>query len=169
MASSPTSDEELSRLRSAVRGDGERPGLALLLPLLQKWHRRQLRKEEYWTKEELVRHPEPRALIRAMRRSGNLDQRGLPVRTFDARLFDDADLHENRVVREVVSDVRARLSAIDDPEAQALLGELEGALARAPYLRDVRDLHARVEPTAALVRDPLYRAVLGHATDLAKG
>lgn len=169
MASSPTSDEELTRLRSAVRGDAERPGLALLLPLLQKWHRRQLRKEEYWTKEELVRHPEPRALIRAMRRAGNLDQRGLPVRTFDARLFDDADLHENRVVREVVDDVRTRLSAIDDPEAQALLSELEGALARAPYLRDVRDLHARVEPTAALVRDPLYRAVLGHATDLAKG
>jgi hypothetical protein len=168
MGSSPTSDRELARLRSAVRGTGELPGLATLLPLLQKWHRRQLRKEEYWTKEELVRHPEPRALIRAMRRAGNLDQRGLPVRTFDARRFDDADLHENRVVRNVVDDVRTRLSAIDRPEALELLEELEGALARAPYLRDVRDLHARVEPTAALVRDPLYRAILGHATDLAR-
>jgi hypothetical protein len=169
MDSSPTSDDELSRLRSAVRGNDERPGLATLLPLLQKWHRRQLRKEDYWTKGELVRHPEPRALIRAMRRAGNLDQRGLPVRTFDSRRFDDADLHENRVVREVVADVRTRLGAIDDPEARVLLEELESALARAPYLRDVRDLHARVEPTAALVRDPLYRAVLGHATDLALG
>jgi hypothetical protein len=167
MASSRTSDRELARLRSAVRGTGELPGLATLLPLLQKWHRRQLRKEEYWTKEELVRHPEPRALIRAMRRAGNLDQRGLPLRTFDSRRFDDADLHENRVVRAVVEDVRARLGSIDHPEARELLDELESALARAPYLRDVRDLRARVEPTAALVRDPLYRAVLGHATDLA--
>ncbi len=168
MGSSPTS-EDLAPLRSAVRGTDQQPGLTVLLPLLQKWHRRQLSKEEFWTKEELVRHPDPRALIRAMRRAGNLDQRGLPVRTFDSRRFDNADLHENRVVREVVNDVRARLSAIDDPEARELLDELERALARAPYLRTVRDLHGRVEPTAALVRHPLYRVILGHATDLARG
>jgi len=155
---------ELERLRRAVRGDDTRPGLAKVLPLLQTKHRRELRREERWSKEELVRHPEPRQLIRAMRKPGNLDGRGRPLFTLDERRDSSADIHENRFVRGVVDDVRARLQALalgGDPEAHDLLRELERARGLAPFLADVGTpgRHAQ-DPTVTLMRDPLYRAVV---------
>ena len=81
MASSPTSEasDALAPLRTAVRGHAGKPGLAVILPKLQQGHRRELRREPHWSKEELVRHPEPRELIRSMRKPGNLDIEGRPV------------------------------------------------------------------------------------------
>jgi hypothetical protein len=155
---------ELERLRRAVRGDDTRPGLAKVLPLLQTKHRRELRREERWSKEELVRHPEPRQLIRAMRKPGNLDGRGRPLFTLDERRDSSADIHENRFVRGVVDDVRARLQALalgGDPEAHDLLRELERARGLAPFLADVGTPGRRgQDPTVTLMRDPLYRAVV---------
>ena len=43
-------------LRRAVKGDGRSVGLVTILPLLQARHRRELRTEPHWSKEELVRH-----------------------------------------------------------------------------------------------------------------
>lgn len=166
MASSPTSDPtvELAALRRAVRGDDLRPGLAKILPLMQVKHRRELRREEHWSKEELVRHPEPRQLIRAMRKPGNLDEHGRPVYTLDERRFTTADVHENRFVRGVVDDVRERLlilSSSGEPEARPLLVELERARAMASFLGEVDPPGRRGrEPTVTLTRDPLYRAVV---------
>jgi hypothetical protein len=169
MGSSPSSDPaplpatELATLRRAVRGDDLRPGLAKVLPLLQVKHRRELRREERWSKEELVRHPEPRQLIRAMRKPGNLDAQGRPLFTLDERRFTTADIHENRFVRGVVDDVRARLMTLasDDPEARALLVELERARGMASFLAEVGLPGRRgQEPTVTLMRDPLYRAVV---------
>jgi hypothetical protein len=161
MASSPTS--ELATLRRAVRGTGEHPGLAQILPRLQERHRQELRREEHWSKEELVRHPEPRQLIRAMRKPGNLDEHGRPVYTLDERRFSTADIYENRLVRGVVDDVDARLRALaaDEPEARTLLAELDRARGQAPFLAEVSAPGRRgTEPTATLTKDPLYRAVL---------
>lgn len=171
MASSPSSEpaapgsaSELDRLRRAVRGDDTRPGLDKVLPLLQTKHRRELRREEHWSKEELVRHPEPRQLIRAMRKPGNLDEHGRPVFTLDERRFSTADIHENRFVRGVVDDVRARLQELalgGDPEAHDLLRELEQARGLAPFLAEVGTPGRRgQDPTVTLMRDPLYRAVV---------
>lgn len=163
MGSSPTSEAGLPRLRDAVHGDGVRPGLGTILPLLQTQHRRELRKVEHWSKEELVRHPEPRELIRAMRKAGNLDAHGLPVYTLDERRVLTADIYENRVVRQVVGEVREALAALadDDAEAAALLLELDGAIGRAPFLQDVA-LPGRgtKRASATLTGDPLYRAVV---------
>ena len=102
MASSPTSEasDTLDPLRTAVRGHAGRPGLAVILPMLQQGHRRELRREPHWSKEELVRHPEPRELIRSMRKPGNLDIEGRPVYTLDERRLLTADIYENRMVRE---------------------------------------------------------------------
>lgn len=166
MASSPSSEPatELEILRRAVRGDDVRPGLAKVLPLLQVKHRRELRREEHWSKEELVRHPEPRQLIRAMRKPGNLDEHGRPVYTLDERRYSTADVHENRYVRGVVDDVRERLMALGEagePEARELLVELERARAMASFLSDVGTPGRRgQEPTVTLTRDPLYRAIV---------
>jgi hypothetical protein len=166
MDSSPTSEADpLRRLRVAVRGEGERPGLAAILPRLQHTHRRELRRLPHWSKEELVRHPEPRELIRSMRKPGNLDAQGRPVYTLDERRVLTADVYENRMVRAVVEDTRTRLRRIarrgSDAEAAELLRELDAAVALSPFLDEVGiPENPRYQPTATLTKDPLYRSVL---------
>ena len=163
-ASSSRHAPELKLLRTAILGADGRPGLARILPVLQVKHRRELRREERWSKEELVRHPEPRQLIRAMRKAGNLDDNGRPVYTLDERRFSTADIHENRYVRGVVDDVRRRLlTLLDEGESEAipLLQELERARAQASFLAEVGAPGRRGrEPTTTLMKDPIYRAVV---------
>ena len=162
MASSPSS-EELDHLRAAVRGGAGRPGLVQILPLLQTQYRQEIRRDERWSKQELVRHPEPRQLIRAMRKQGNLDAQGRPVYTLDEHRVVTPDIHENRLVRGVVDRVRQRLIELapNEPEAPALLAELERARSQARFLLDVSPPGRRADrPTTTLMQDPLYRAVV---------
>lgn len=156
----PVRPTQLDVLRSVVRGVDDRPGLTAVLPRLQKTHKKELRRREQWTTGELARHPEPRELIRSRRKPGNVNEKGQLIQVFDARREMVEDVHENRVVRHAVRDVRRRLMAIEDPEAATLLEELDAAIAQAPFLRDVGPLGASAtEPTATLAGDPLYRAV----------
>ena len=181
MVSFPTSEPnrvargELALLRRIVRGDAYTAGLATVLPLLQSTHRRELRTEPHWSKEELVRHPEPRELIRSMRKAGNLDQQGRPMYTLDERRSLTADIYENRVVRKTIEAVEERLRALidDDPskevasEATALLLALEGGRRRASFLDDVGVLGRTGVPSATLTQDPLYRRVMSISAELA--
>jgi hypothetical protein len=148
-------------LRDIVRGREGRPGLSHVLPRLQREHRKDLIREERWTSGDLARHPEPRELIRSRRRPGNLDEHGKLKRVFDARRVLTPDVHENRVVRHAVSEVRSALIAAEaDPEAQGLLADLDAAVAQASYLKDVGDLRGLPGvPTATLAGHPLYRTV----------
>ena len=112
-----------------------------------------------------MRHPEPRELIRSMRKPGNLDAQGRPVYTLDERRVLTADVYENRMVRSVVEDARVRLRLIvrhdGDAEAAELLHELDAAVALAPFLDEVGiPANPRYQPTATLTKDPLYRSVL---------
>ena len=155
--------EELFALRIAVRGDGTRPGLASVLPRLQRSHKKELIRREQWTSGDLARHPEPRELIRSRRRPGNVDEHGRLLHVFDARRVLVEDVHENRVVKHVVQDVRARLdrlAAAGVGDAGDLARELDIAIERCPFLALVGTLKSRpTEPTATLGGDPLYRTV----------
>jgi hypothetical protein len=156
-------DGELDRLRAAVRGTDRGPGLAAVLPRLQRAHRKSLVRQEHWTQGDLARHPEPRELIRSVRRPGNRDEQGRLVHVFDSRRVLVEDVHENRVVRHVALEVRSRLrklAARDEGDATQILEELNVALANAPFLEAVGSLDARpTVPTATLSGDPLYRTV----------
>lgn len=166
MDTSSSSEPDLVRLRAAVLGDGIHPGLATVLPMLQTRHRRELRREERWSKEELVRHPDPRQLRRAMRKPGNLDAQRRPVYTLDERRYSTADIRENRFVRKVVDEVRDGLTTLapSEHDAARLLLQLDEAMGRAPYLREVGRLTAREQGmTTTLMQDPLYRAVVAIA------
>jgi hypothetical protein len=166
MATSSSSEPvpSLDRLRAAVRGDGRHPGLLMVLPMLQTRHRRELRREERWSKEELVRHPEPRQLIRAMRKPGNLTEQGLPIYTLDEHRFSTSDIRENRLVLESVEMTRAGLAAhaeAGDTEAAALARALERAVGQAPFLTEVGPVDPRQRGmTTTLLQDPLYRSVM---------
>jgi len=154
----------LERLREAVKGDGRHPGLAMVLPMLQTRHRRELRREEHWSKEELVRHPEPRQLIRAMRKPGNLTEEGLPIYTLDERRFSTADIRENRLVKEAAEEAGQGLEAYaadGDEGAGALLRSLQRARGQAPFLEEVGSVDPRERGmTTTLLQDPLYRSVM---------
>lgn len=169
MATSSTSSTaeplpSLEFLRDAVKGDGRHPGLAMVLPMLQTRHRRELRREERWSKQELVRHPEPRQLIRAMRKPGNLTENGLPIYTLDERRFSTADIRENRLVKEAADEVAKGLEAHasdGDEGAGALLRALQRARAQAPFLEEVGTVDPRERGmTTTLLQDPLYRSVM---------
>jgi len=174
MDSSPISEApsrvargELAVLRRAVRGDGLSPGLVTVLPLLQARHRRELKTEPHWSKEELVRHPEPRELIRSMRKAGNLDEEGRPTYTLDERRSLTADVYENRLVLQTVNMVDERLGALADAPASPVDGEaallrrdLAGARRQAPFLDDVTSLKRVKDFSATLTQDPLYRTVM---------
>ena len=147
-------------LRDIVRGAAGRPGFVDVLPRLQQRHRLDLVRVERWTAGDLARHPEPRELIRSRRRPGNLDEHGRLKRVFDARRVLTPDIHENRVVLHAVREMRRALEASDEPEAAALLFELDAAIAQASYLDDVGHLKGLPGvPTATLAGDPLYRTV----------
>ena len=161
-------------LRRMVYGGATAAGLSTVLPLLQTGHRRELTVEPHWSKEELVRHPEPRELIRSMRKPGNLDEQGRPVYTLDERRSLTADIYENRVVKQTVEHVQRRLDelAADDDqqvrgEAQALTRVLEGALRQAPFLEEVGFVGRADMPTATLTQDPLYRRMMAMRAELA--
>ena len=180
MVSFPTSEPtrvtrgELILLRRIVHGDAQTAGLTTVLPLLQTAHRRELKTEPHWSKEELVRHPEPRELIRSMRKAGNLDQQGRPMYTLDERRSLTADIYENRVVRKTVESVEERLQVLVEDgapevatEARDLLRELEGARRRALFLEEVGPAGRTGVPSATLTQDPLYRRVMSIRAELA--
>ena len=164
---------ELALLRRAVYGGAGIAGLASVLPMLQISHRRELRTQPHWSKEELVRHPEPRELIRSMRKPGNLDPEGRPVYTLDERRALTADIYENRVVRQTVEAVQERVQALtEDPdpqvhgEARAMLRVLEGSRRQATFLDDVGVAGRTSMPTATLTQDPLYRRLMAIRAEL---
>ncbi|MEO8476839.1 MAG: hypothetical protein ABI572_07275 [Actinomycetota bacterium] len=145
-------------LTAVVRGTSGRPGLASVIVRLQEAHRKDLIRVERWTSGDLARHPEPRELIRSRRRQGNLDEHGRLKRVYDSRRMLTPDIHENRVVLHAVRDVRRALVVSEEPQAAALLLELDAALAQAPFLDDVGTLTGLPGvPTATLAGDPLYR------------
>lgn len=182
MDSSPSSEPsasrvvrgELAMLRRIVYGSSTDAGMATVLPLLQTGHRRELTTEPHWSKEELVRHPEPRELIRSMRKPGNLDGQGRPVYTLDERRSLTADIYENRVIKQTVEHVQRRLTSLAeeaDPavsgEAQAMARVLEGARRQAPFLDEVGFVGRADMPTATLTQDPLYRRMMAMRAELA--
>jgi hypothetical protein len=94
------------------------------------------------------------------RKPGNLDELGRLKRVFDSRRVLTPDIHENRVVKHAVREVRRALEACEDPETATLLFELDAAVAQASYLDDVGRLTGLPGvPTATLAGDPLYRTV----------
>jgi hypothetical protein len=166
---------ELQLLRRAVYGGAEMAGLSTVLPMLQISHRRELTTKPHWSKEELVRHPEPRELIRSMRKPGNLDPEGRPVYTLDERRSLTADIYENRVVRQTVEDVVERLQVLaadPDPqvnlEAKAMLRVLEGAKRQATFLDEVGAAGRTNMPTATLTQDPIYRRLMAIRAELSE-
>lgn len=165
-------EEELARLRRAVRGTPDRPGLVSLLPVIARKPHEVLQSYDVSVRRELLKQPRPAALVQALSRLANASaaHSNSTLRLPDERVRPTVDVYENRVVRACVHLIRRRLRVLEQLAArhsglltpvQDLQAEVMGALRTTSFLREVRDLTGAPERlTMVLLKRPEYRAAL---------
>jgi hypothetical protein len=160
--------EELARLRDAVSGGQESPGLVSLLPRIASDPHRVLVTTDVWEPRERARRPHPARLTQALTRGGNLAGDRLPLHVLDSRGEHSLDVYENQLLRAYHHEVELRLRRLlatqrsgVEAEAQALLQQLTRARQGAPFLEEVSlPKHLMTRPTLVLLKRPEYRAAL---------
>jgi predicted component of viral defense system (DUF524 family) len=164
--------QELARLRRAVRGTPERPGLVQVLSDLAPDPHRVLRVDDLWVRRERARRPHPAQLIRAVVLPHNVEKDGLPRRVIDRRIEPTVDTFENRLVRLFYEQVRFRLRRLarqlgvrGDEAAFAAVREMHSELRlarrQAAFLDDVAlSANLPTQVTMVLLKRPAYRAAL---------
>lgn len=164
--------QELARLRRAVLGTAERPGLAQVLIDLAPDPHRILRTEELWVRQERARRPHPARLVQAVAVGHNVSPTGALTRVIDARVEPTVDLYENRLVLVFTEHVQLRLRRLrrllaaggsEAPlvEARTLLANLVQARRAATFLDEVQQpTHLPTQLTMVLLKRPPYRAAL---------
>lgn len=172
----PTLEQELVRLRRAVHGTENRPGLAAVLRGLTGRPHRVLTSEERWVRRGRARRPPGDRLGQAFARPDNVEDAGRAEtgqlkEVPDARSRHTADVYENRLLQQFARQVRLRLRRIEPAlrerseelagQASKLQDTLRGARRQANFLEEVSDL--KRPPTRAsqtLQKRTLYRAAL---------
>jgi hypothetical protein len=171
--SESTLSSELQRLRRAVLGTSNRPGLAQTLRALAPDPHMVLASTELMLPRERVRRIHPARLAQAYAISHALNSAGHPERLPESRVEHTADVYENRLVRvyhdQVAKRIRQlhrRLRANSRAEATSneldeLAGKLRSARCEAVFLDQVsspRQLPTQL--TMVLLRRAEYRAAL---------
>lgn len=164
--------QELVRLRRAVEGTENRPGLTEILRKLAHDPHQILKTNEIWVPQERVRRPSPSGLVQAFCRGHNLDASGRPIRVPDVRVEHTADVYENQLVKMFFELVVRRLRRVRyafeaDPkgnlldEVQSLLEQLKKARQQAAFLDEVsQPKHLPNQITMVLLKRPPYHAAL---------
>jgi predicted component of viral defense system (DUF524 family) len=165
-----TLEQELLRVRRAVRGQVGRPGLAAALRRVAEDPYRSLVGTELWVQRERARRLDPTRLGQLLTRAGNLTSDGRPRRVPEIRVEETVDVYENRLVRAFYDQVSHRIRLLGDAtspnavasgELASLHADLVGARRSADFLDDVGQLvRAPAEVTMVLLKRPEYRAIL---------
>ncbi|MGC4044879.1 MAG: DUF2357 domain-containing protein [Armatimonas sp.] len=166
--SESTYPEELARLRDAVSGCRDFPGLANLLPRVARDPHQILTTTSPWVPRERARRPHPARLAQALARGGNLTEDYLPDRVIDSRVERSLDTYENQLLRVYCQEVELRLRRLLgtrvrslEADALALLQQFTRARRSASFLEEVSlPQHLATRPTMVLLKRPEYRAVL---------
>ncbi len=164
--------QEMVRLRRAVNGTENRPGLIELLPTLAYSPHQILKTNEIWVRQEQVRRPSPSGLVQAFSRGHNLDANGHPIRVPDVRVEHTVDVYENQLVKLFFELVNQRLRRVRyafdaDPkgkplnEVNSLFTQLKKARQQAAFLDQVSQLKQQPNQiTMVLLKRPPYHAAL---------
>jgi hypothetical protein len=164
-----TIEQELIRLRRAVRGTAQRIGLVEAIGGLADRPHQVLTDDEKWVRRGRARRPPPDKLGQAVARPGNVRDEKLR-QVPDREVRHTPDVYENRIVRQFLRQVEIRLRRVKRPlqerdeksgeEVRDLLGEVQQAWKRASFLQKVSELTK--PPTKAsmtLQNRPLYKAI----------
>jgi predicted component of viral defense system (DUF524 family) len=164
--------QEMVRLRRAVNGTENRPGLIELLPTLAYNPHQILKTNEIWVRQEQVRRPSPSRLVQAFCRGHNLDVNGHPIRVLDVRVEHTVDVYENQLVKLFFELVNQRLRRIQYAfdadrkgkpldEVLSLFEQLKKARQQAAFLDEVSQLKQQPNQiTMVLLKRPPYHAAL---------
>ena len=171
-AAEDTLAQQLTRLRHAVAGREERPGLAKILAAVAADPHRVLSGTDTWVPRERARRVSPTSLTRLVASSRNLEADGLPRQLPESRVEDSFDVYENRLLGTFHEQLDQRLRRLDTvlaasgrirqrAEVDDLLRDLTAARRRARFLDDVGPLpHLPDRLTMVLRKRPEYRNAL---------
>jgi hypothetical protein len=167
-----TLTSEVHRLRIAILGDEETPGLAAILPAIGQEPHQVLRASGLWVRREHARRPDPNRLLQSFVRPGNVTTERQPIDVYDSRVEHSFDVYENRLVRTFATQVDRRLrrllratgggnrAELHD-ELLTLARRLGRAMRTAHFLNQVRDLSSPPDRVSmVLLRRPHYRSAL---------
>jgi predicted component of viral defense system (DUF524 family) len=170
--SESTLAQEMVRLRRAINGTANRPGLTEILPKLASNPHQIFKTNEIWIRQEQVHRPSPGGLVEALCRGHNLDVNGQPIRVLDRRVEHTTDVYENQLVKlffELVNQRLRRVRYICDAnpkynlfdEVQSLSKQLKKARQQAAFLDKVsQPKHLPNQITMVLLKHPPYHAIL---------
>ncbi|WP_185974725.1 nuclease domain-containing protein [Deinococcus detaillensis] len=171
-----TPEEELARLKRALYGTADRPGLINSLRAVAQRPHQVLEAYRLPVRRELLKRPRPAALVRAITQSANHPDHERAVKLPDERVAAHVDIYENHVVKAAVLMVRQRLLALARVATQRkelgqpvadLRADFEWAVSSAPFLTEVSALRGPpVHLTMVLVKRDEYRAALETLLDL---
>ncbi len=166
-------EQEYYRLRQAVRGTKERPGILQLLPMIQRDCYQVLVPKHELRKVNKTRRPDISRLPQAMTMPGNVSWDGYVNQMFDVTVERSYETYENRLVKAYVQALQSQfsrlLSRLESEPAQAsitreiqdLFGEFRLTCSRTGFLRQVRlPFVSAGRVTMVLLKKPAYRAVL---------
>lgn len=164
-----TLEEEMNRIRRAVLGTPDLPGLASVLPRIAVDPHGMLKTTELWIRRPNVRRPQAAALVRAVAREGNIDTDFRPRQVIDSRVEYTVDVYENRLLKAFVGEVELRLRhlrrSIEKTNAAPLaeaasqcLDTLSEARRSARFLEDVGGHPGAARTTMVFLRRPDYHA-----------
>ncbi|MBW4649418.1 MAG: restriction endonuclease-like protein [Kastovskya adunca ATA6-11-RM4] len=164
--------QEMVRLRRAVNGTENRPGLIELLPTLGHDPHKILKTNKIWVRQEQVRRPSLSGLVQAFSRGHNLDANRRPIRVPDTRVEHTIDVYENQLVKLFLELVNQRLRRVRyvfeaDPrgkplnEVNSLFTRLKKARQQAAFLNEVSQPKQQPNQiTMVLLKRPPYHAAL---------
>lgn len=165
-----TVEQELARLRRAVTGGADRPGLTTILRDLVRDPHRRLDVDQRWAPTHLARRPHPAQLGRAVSSYANMASGDLPLRVIDQRVHETVDVYENRLVRLYHDQVLQRVLRLQrylersgkERPSDAVVGlraELAAARRAATFLDEVSSpSYLPTTVTMVLLKRPAYRA-----------
>lgn len=166
-------DEEWLRIKRAVNGTKDKPGLLQLLPVLQRECNQILSPKLEIRTGDKIRRPEMSRLPQAISMPGNMISEEKLYRMFDTTVTQSLETYENRLTKTYVQAIRSQLSRLQArvgkeqappamaTELEALANEFNLACIRASFLREVRSPSISADRvTMVLLKNPAYRAVL---------
>lgn len=165
-------NEEVHRMRRAILGTGDRPGIATILRELSTDPHRVLQRNDQWTDAERARRPHPARLAEALSKGHNIGSNGKPMRLIDPQAVYTADCYENRFIHSYVLLLERRIRYIrralqvrrvprSTAELDTLAETLRTARRQADFLDDVGELTSVPDrESMVLLKRSAYRAAL---------
>lgn len=169
-----TFEAEVNRVKVAVNGDTNGPGLVSCLRDISVNPHRMLQTHEPWVKAERARRPSPARLAAAIATPGNLSDDQLPIMVADRRVEHTYDVYENRLLKFYVTRLTRRIRRLQrlqgryqlaaahvSEELRELGNSLRNEQAAASFLSSVTlPRNGPAQLTMVLLQRPEYRAML---------